>query len=80
MPTSRPEPDPALADAARDIPPILTGPQVRDVLGCSRSTVSRLAREGRLRARRIGGVVRYLRGDVLSLLTQGRASQAQAKA
>ncbi|MGE0708401.1 MAG: helix-turn-helix domain-containing protein [Planctomycetota bacterium] len=70
--------DPAIADAIRDLPPVLDRERAADVLGVSPRTVSRWIRAGRLRALRLtpgagSGGVRILRAELARLLTEAAA-------
>lgn len=50
------------------VQPLLTARQVQDVLGVDRSTIYRMAEDGRLPAIRVGKQWRFARGDILAML------------
>lgn len=61
----------------RDDPEIQSQADVARFLRCSRWTVRRLARTGKLRPIRIGGLIRFRKSDIEALLASGATNGAK---
>jgi excisionase family DNA binding protein len=72
-PTRRPKAGQKEAGGALPLAPLLTVPEVAELLRLHAKTVGRWARSGRLPCYRVGGRVLFSRGDIATFLAERRA-------
>lgn len=70
-----------MANVDEDREPFLTLPQVAELLHISTKTAHAMAREGRLPARRLPGMRKYLfvRSEILELVDKSRVAVAETE-